>query len=306
MKAGKFVIFLFLAGVMSCVSGKKKVAPEIIACGGHDIIVFDEEQSNGENLKITWRWNIGEATGLPPEYQKYLNPLDECKPVDGNRKILATSSGGGVVLLDRETRDILFYACAPMAHSAEYLPEGRIVVALSSHPSGNSIELYDMATPEKCIYRDTLTWGHGVVWMPELERLYALGSDNLVCYSLKNWDSDRPELEREKTWKLPEWGGHDLISISGNELVLTVAESVWKFCADSEKFENFAPLDTIDVKSVNYSETTGKLVYTKAETDWWTHHIYSRNPDKTYVIPDIDIYKARILSPVNEPNSFNN
>ena len=292
MKTGKLIALILLIGV-SCTFVKKE-NHEIIACGGHDIIIFDEEQSNESDLKITWQWNIEEAKELPAEYQKYLNPLDECKPVDENSKILATSSGGGVVLLDRATKDILFYANAPMAHSAELLPGNRIVVALSDHPYGNSIELYDIATPEKCIYRDTLTWGHGVVWMQKAERLYALGSDDLICYSLKNWDSDQPELQRKKTWKLPAWGGHDLVPVSDNELVVTVAESVWTFFLDSESFESFEPINAVDVKSVNYNKRTGKLVYTKAEEEWWTHHIYSVNPDKKYTIPNINIYKARV------------
>ncbi|MCK3685553.1 DUF6528 family protein [Maribellus sp. YY47] len=294
MKIKSLIIFPLLAGFVFCTSAKKEVSSEIIACGGHDIIIFDEEHSNGTDLKITWRWNIEEAKELPTEYQKYLNPLDECKPIDGNSKILATSSGGGVVLLDRATKNILFYANAPMAHSAELLPGNRIVVALSDHPYGNSIEVFDIATPEKCIYRDALKWGHGVVWMPKQKRLYALGSDDLVCYSLKNWDTNQPELKREKTWTLPEWGGHDLLSISDNELVITVAESVWNFSIDSEKFEAFEPISAVDLKSVNYNKTTGKLVYTKAEEEWWTHNIYSVNPDKKYTIPDINVYKARV------------
>lgn len=292
MRVGKIAALLLLTEV-SC-NIQKNENHEIIACGGRRIIIFDEEQSDGDNLKIIWQWNISEASRLPADYQKYLNPLDDCKPVDGSRKVLATSSGGGVVLIDRESKDILFYANAPMAHSAECLPGDRIVVALSDHPYGNRIELYDIVNPEKCICHDTLTWGHGVVWISKSERLYALGSNDLVCYSLMNWDSEQPELKREKTWKLPAWGGHDLISISDNELIVSVAETVFRFYIDSEKFELFELLDGEDIKSVNYNKETGKLVYTQAEIDYWTHHIYSKNPDKTYTIPDVEIYKARV------------
>ncbi|MDD4191681.1 MAG: DUF6528 family protein [Mangrovibacterium sp.] len=287
-----FVLLLFITGT-ACMPGKNR-KHEIIACGGHRIIVFDEEQSNGADLKIVWQWDISEATSLPAEYGKYLNPLDECKPVDDNRKILATSSGGGVVLLDRATKKILFWANAPMAHSAEYLPGNRIAVALSSHPHGNSIEIYDTKTPEQCLYRDSLYWGHGVVWIPLRERLYALGSNDLVCYSLKNWDSEQPALQREKAWKLPQEGGHDLVAVSDHELLFSAGESVWTFYLEAERFEPFHPLNVHDVKSVNYNKETGKLVYTQAETDYWTHHIYSKNPDKVYTILDIRIYKARV------------
>jgi len=292
VKRGSLIFILLLTGVGCAIL--KNDRHEIIACGGHKIIVFDEEQSEGSDLKTVWQWDIGEATQLPATYQKYLNPLDECKPVDGNSKLLVTSSGGGVVLLDRKSREILFYAYAPMAHSAAILPGNRIVVALSDHPNGNSIEVYDIKTPEKCLSRDSLFWGHGVVWMPRKERLYALGANDLQCYSLKNWNSNQPELQLEKSWKLPAPGGHDLISISDHELVITEAENAWKFHLTKEQFKPFLPLNIPDIKSINYNRNTKKLVYTKAETDWWTHHIYSKNPEKTYHIPDIDIYKARI------------
>jgi len=85
-----------------------------------------------------------------------------------------------------------------------------------------------------------------------------------------------------------------LISISDHELVITEAENAWKFHLTKEQFKPFLPLNIPDIKSINYNRNTKKLVYTKAETDWWTHHIYSKNPEKTYHIPDIDIYKARI------------
>ncbi len=291
------VLNVLLLGVLlitGCAAKKNPVRSEIIACGGHNVIIFDAEQSNGEDLHVLWEWDIAEATALPPEYQKYLNPLDECKPIDHNTKLLVTSSGGGVVLIERATKEILFYTNSPMAHSAEYLPGDRIAVALSDHPYGNSVELYDVLQSEKCLYRDTLKWGHGVVWMPGQQRLYALGSDDLVCYSLQNWESDQPSLKREKTWQLPGWSGHDLIAISDEELVITVAESIWTFDIPSEQFALFEPLQAHDVKAINYNKANGKLVYTKAEESWWTHRVYSENPDKTYIIPDIQVYKARV------------
>jgi hypothetical protein len=49
------------------------------------------------------------------------------------------------------------------------------------------------------------------------------------------------------------------------------------------------------MKSVNYNETKDRLVYTKGEISWWTHNIYCKNPDKTIVIPGINLYKVRVL-----------
>ena len=49
-------------------------------------------------------------------------PLDECKSVDKDSKLLLTSSGGGALLLNKATKECLFYADVAMAHSAELLP----------------------------------------------------------------------------------------------------------------------------------------------------------------------------------------
>ncbi|GEM_PF-7085002 len=39
----------------------------------------------------------------------------------------------------------------------------------------------------------------------------------------------------------------------------------------------------------------GELVYTKGEISWWTHNIYFINPEKRLIIPDINIYKVRVI-----------
>ena len=102
-------------------------------CGGEEVRIVDMSKSEGRNLHEVWSWRIDEPTeGLPAEYSKYLMPLDECKFVDGNRKLLLTSSHSAVVLLDIKSRKCDFYARVPMAHSADLLPNNRIAVALST------------------------------------------------------------------------------------------------------------------------------------------------------------------------------
>jgi hypothetical protein len=177
------------------------------------------------------------------------------------------------------------------------LPNDKIVVALSTDPGGNSIEVYDLKKPDKIIYKDSLYSGHGVVWMPKVKSLFALGYSELRKYSLKNWNSEKPELQLIKTWKIPDSGGHDLSPISDTKLVLTTTNGVWIFNIRDEQFSTFDLLNQIrNVKSVNYNETTKHLVYTKGEISWWTHNIYCKNPDKTLIIPDIDLYKVRVIS----------
>ena len=292
MKHIKWVtVIVFLFSIISC----DRKPDEIIACGDDQVIVIDRKASDRENIKILWRWKVSEANDIPEAYQKLLIPTDECKPVDGTKKILITSSGGGVVLVDRKSKKSLFYAHSPMAHSAEILPNNRVVVALSTHADGNSLEVYDLKESEKVIFKDSLYSGHGVAWMNKMKSLFALGYKELRRYSLKNWDSDKPELQLEEKWTLPDNGGHDLISISDKKLIITTTKSVWVFNIPEKEFSPFELLGQIsNVKSVNYNESTQDLVYTKGEISWWTHNIYCRNPDKTLIIPGINLYKARV------------
>ncbi len=292
----KPIIILFSSVCFFFVSCSNRQPSEIIACGDDKIIIIDEQASDENNVKIVWSWKVSEAASQLPEiYQKYLIPLDECKPVDDNKNILATSSGGGVVLIERATKKCLFYAYAPMAHSADVLPNGRIVVALSTHPKGNSIEIYDRNQPEQVLYCDSLYSGHGAVWNEKRQRLYALGYDELREYSLVNWHTSSPTLKLEKKWTIPGKSGHDLSPVSDNELLVSEHFGVHIFDISREVFTPFEPLKSAEnIKSVNYVKKSEKLVYTQAEESWWTFHIYLKNPDKTITIPDIKLYKARL------------
>lgn len=285
-------IIILMVAMVSC----DRKPSEIIACGDDQVIVINSKASDKENVNIIWRWKVSDATDLPAIYQKYMISTDECKPVQGARKILITSSGGGVVLVDRKTKKSLFYAHVPMAHSAEYLPDDKVVVALSTAPGGNSLEVYDFKNPDKIIFKDSLYSGHGVVWMPGMESLFALGYNELREYSLKNWNSEKPELQLMKTWILPDNGGHDLSSVSDTRLVLTTTNGVWVFNIREEQFSPFELLNQVkNVKSVNFNESTKELVYTKGEVSWWTHNIYCMNPDKILTIPNINLYKVRVV-----------
>jgi hypothetical protein len=269
----------------------------IVVCGGDKVYILDEKTSDGTNISIVWQWRVAESRSqLPEAYQKYLNTIDECKPVDDNTKLLITSSSGGVLLLERKTKKCLFYAHVPMAHSADLLPDQKITVALSTHPQGNSIEVYDIRQPEKVLFKDTLHSGHGAVWISERYRFYALGFDELREYSLKNWNTLLPELKLEKSWKIPVESGHDLFCVSKNEILISGHEGVCSFNIEQEKFTPFKPLQSVrNIKSVNYIAETGKLLYTKAEESWWTHHIYLENPNKEITLPDLNIYKVRMI-----------
>lgn len=287
---------VFFAAFCLLLAGCSAKPKEIIVCGDDKVLIIDRVKSDSTNVVVTWQWMISETDDLPVAYQKYMIPTDDCKPVDNNTKILITSSGGGVVLVDRATKKTLFYAYVPNAHSAELLPNDRIVVALSTAEGGNSIQLFNINKPEEVIFSDSLYSGHGVVYMEEMKLLFALGYDELRSYSLVNWDSDKPELKLDKMWKLPDESGHDLSRVTDKSLVLSTHHSAWIFDIGSGQFSPFEMLrDVENLKSVNYNVSSDELIYTKGEISWWTHNVYCKNPDKTITLPDVNLYKARVI-----------
>ncbi|HLP71622.1 MAG TPA: DUF6528 family protein [Bacteroidales bacterium] len=293
----KNVKWLFAALMIPVLVSFNKQPEEIIACGDDQVLIIDKNTSEGKNVKLLWNWKVKEATDLPAIYQKLMVPTDECKPVSDDRVLIA-SSGGGIVLVDRKTKKSIFYAQVPMAHSAEILPGNRVAIALSTHAKGNSIEVYDLKRPEQVLFRDSLYSGHGVVWMEKQKSLYALGYNELRRYSLKDWNTAKPSLKLEEKWATPDNGGHDLSSISDSKLLLSTSVNTWVFDTGNGKFAPFEPLKGVkNVKSMNYSEATGELIYTIGEISWWTHNIYCRKPDKTIIIPDINLYKVRVNHP---------
>lgn len=273
----------------------KSNVKEVIFCGDDQVRILDRSKSKGNDLEIVWSWNPADAKGLPESYKRYFRTTDDCKPVDRD-KLLITSSSGGVVLVNRKTKETLFYAHVPNAHSADYLPGDRIVVALSTAPKGNRIQLFAVSQPDKVLFQDTLYSGHGAVWIPERKRLFVLGYDVLRTYSLKDWNTTIPSLKKEDEWKLPDNGGHDLQAVSKDQLIMTTTNSVWKFDINSQSFSPFVPLkDVAHVKSVNYDLKSGELVYTRGEISWWTHNIYFENPYDTLKVEDINMYKVRVV-----------
>jgi hypothetical protein len=284
--------YIFFFG--SC-PGKQTPREGIVVCGGDKVYIIDEKTSDNTDVHIIWQWQVSEARPQLPEEYRFMIPLDECKPVDSGTKLLLTG-GKGLLLLERETKKCLFFAYVPAVHSADLLPDHKIVAALSVHEKGNSIEVYDIKQPGKALFKDSLHSGHGAVWIPERDRFYALGFDELREYSLKDWNTPSPGLQLERRWKIPVEDGHDLSRVSKEELLVSAHEGVYSFNIEQEKFTPFKPLQSVrDVKSVNYILETGKLLYTKAEESWWTHHIYLENPNKTITLPGLNIYKVRAI-----------
>jgi hypothetical protein len=132
--------------------------------------------------------------------------------------------------------------------------------------------------------------------MAARNRFYALGDAELREYSLKDWDTDTPQLVLDRSWNVPGAGGHDLSMGNNDSLLVCCNSKVYLFNINTGVFDTFEPLkDMKDVKSANYVQASGWVVYTKAEESYWTENIYMVNPAKKLTIPGYRMYKVRLL-----------
>lgn len=295
MKKSLFLLPLALALLTGAGPASSRWGRYVVAGGSDKVLVVDTFNSTADSAAVAWKWEVSDTEGqIPDKYRDLCIRVDDCKSVNNGRQILVTASSNSTLLLDVKSGKCTFWAETPMAHSAEMLPSGRIVVANSESPAGNSLELYDVSAPERLLFRDSLYFAHGTVWMPGKRRLYALGYQEIRSYSLKDWNTPHPSLKLERVFSVPTDGGHDLTGVSSHELMVTTRQDVYIFNVNTGEFETFAPLSGVsNVKSVNYNKKTGQVIITKAEEYWWTHHIYSLNPDFSIEINDVNLYKVR-------------
>jgi hypothetical protein len=266
---------------------------EVFVCGWDEVFVL---QLDGDSGKKIWRWRATDQPQLPKDFRGLFGTTDECKPVEGGRKVLISSSGGGLAFVERESGRLLWYGAVGNAHSIELLPGNRVAAAGSTHQEGNRVVVFDLAKPDEPLYSAALYSGHGVIWDQERELLWALGFDRLIAYRLIDWETSAPALSQAAAFILPDSGGHDLYPDPGTEdLIVTTNNHVFLFNRDQRKFRLHPELgDKKGVKSVSVQPASGRLIYIQAEgQNWWSSQIRFLNPGKSLPLPGERIYKAR-------------
>ena len=269
---------------------------ELIVCGWDEIFILDMSREERGLPGKTWSWRSEDRKELPDYIKSRFQTTDECKAVEHGHRILVTSSGGGVVLIERTTGEVVFYAGVPNAHSADLLPDNRLAVAASHAPNGDRLILFDTGIPDRELYSDDLPWGHGVVWDKTRQILWALSDRDIRAYNLDNWDTNGPSLSRFDTTKLPEGSGHDMYPVADSPyLPISTEKHCWLFERDCREFKPHPVLaDESGVKSIAENPGTGQLVYVRADTDqWWSETIRFRNPARDLHFSGEHIYKAR-------------
>lgn len=280
------VLTVFLG--LSCVSDFQQ--NELIVCGGKEVFIIDTEDPAKEKI---WSWTAAESDGIPQKYKGSFNSTDECKSIKNGKEILIASSGGGVALVRRADKKVLFYGYVRNAHSAEILPGNRIAVAGSV--GGDCLTVFEVGKPDQPLYSTSLPKGHGAVWDVKRKLLYALAYEHLHIYQLKNWESSKPELTLNKKIRLPDIWGHDLFELPGSEkLILTTEHHSWFFDRADNSIAPFKAIyDLKDVKGVSPNPVNGKTVYTKGDGGhWWTDTIRFLDGSE-FKLPGERIYKVR-------------
>jgi hypothetical protein len=267
---------------------------ELVVCGWDEVFILALGPGTPPSARKVWSWRAAEAADIPAELHPAFRTTDDCKPVDGGRQILISSSGGAIALVDRDTRRSSFYARVTNAHSIEMLPGGRVAAAasVSNGPTGNRIVVFDAAGGRE-LAADELRSAHGVVWDGSRGVLWALGGDALRHYRI---GATTTRLERTFEIALPDGGGHDLVAIPNSpRLFVSTLRHAWYFDRDRLQFSPHETLaDAANVKSYHVHPRTERVVYVQAEgKDWWAEHLHFQRPDGTLRLAGERLYKAR-------------
>lgn len=295
-------------GMIAAGASTGKEATQLLVCGDSMLyqINADVAVDKGFNSSIIWQWD---AKSVMNVIGKDGLRLDDCKPADNNSKILVTSSRGFALVLEKETREMIWYSSVSTnAHSAELLPGNRIAVACSD--KGDCIQIFDLAKSNTVLFSAPLTSAHGVLWNEKHQRLYAIGGNYMYIYKLTDWETSSPKLTLENTistYRIVN-GTHDLTYV--NEDTFLVAGQYAAFYDIPKGTFTQLPrfMNSKSLKSVNYNITTGECWYVDAtnpegEFDWssktihYTDDIQSTSPDKkTITNVPINMYKTRVLN----------
>lgn len=273
-----------------------RAGDELILCGGDEVFALRIIGSGKISTNRVWSWRARDCPNLPENLRDKFGTTDECKPVGDGKRILITSSGGGVALVERASGKALFSAFVGNAHSAEMLPRNRVVVAGSTHAEGNRLAVFDFGQPGEAIHVTELHSAHGVAWDEKRQILWALGYEELNGYRLANWAGAEPRLHLADSYPLPDPGGHDLqITPKCDILVLTTGSHVYVFNPERRAFfPHMTWGNKGGVKCVSINPKTGLTALIQgSDRQWWSDTVQWLDFETALKLPGERLYKAR-------------
>jgi len=288
--------------VLMCAALLPAHSQDLLLCGSYNVRAL---RVAGTNASTLWTWNATNSN-LPQSYWAAFTNTSECKPCPGGR-VLVTSSGGStnagaVALVNPESANVLFYASAVNAHSADLLPSNRVAVALSYDTNGNRMAIFNLSTPDVEILSVPLHGAHGVVWDEQRQVLWGLSDSFIAGYRLTNWNS-QPDLVKVYQTALPDGGGHDMYPVPNSpNLMIATALHVWLLDRDTQWFTKHPLLgDTPNAKATSMHPVMGQIVYVTSDGPWWSEHLRFGAPTNTVDFPGDRLYKARWVATDGSP-----
>ncbi|MBL1411196.1 DUF6528 family protein [Sphingobacterium faecale] len=243
---------------------------------------------------IMWQWKATDH--LNTAEAAWFRAMDEAKVVYNKEYVLFTASSGGAGLVRIADKKLMFYTNAGGGpHSAELLPDGNIVVALSS---GNALNLYrvDANKPyvSNPIKRYNLTFGHNAVWDLKREILWTTDDQNLYTYRYDNSDPDNPDLIKTPDfYPVPDGQPHDLFPVYGQDkLFLTTTNAIWIFDINTQVFSKNEYSMTM-IKSISNGPSDFGTLVIKPTNDYWTNRLTNIKGSSVFFREKYRMYKAR-------------
>lgn len=264
---------------------------------------------------LAWSWKPTAANGFDATRSSYTNVTDakiRWNDFYDDYVVVTTASGGFVGLFDYATGEKLYESrlrAENNPHAVEVLPDGNIVAA-SSH--GNSVIVYaaTAADPLGWHQKYELPDAHAVVWDPDMNVLWAAGSNIVQGYELTGTRAEPTLTARsDMTHIMPEGGAHDMYVTYGQKdtFWLSGGENIFTFNGRSGEFSTDIPqYDLLNqdgaVKGLGNQPFTGNVIriHPNFEKFSWNSDIirlFEKTADgfvlteKTF--PRSEFYKAR-------------
>ncbi len=287
---------LLLFALLTGAHAAEPATQPLLLCGMGEVFIIDAAAAEKGTFTKLWSWRGKDREDLPEVQRKRFGTTDDCKPVEGGKKVLISSSGSGCALVEHPSGKVLWHGHVTSAHSLEMLPRERVVVAGSTGGTGNKLVLFEVSRSDEPLYETPLPSGHGVVWDEARKCLWALGFKELRRYELKDWESDKPSLALQASHELPDEDGHELQPVpNSTDLIVSTHSHVYLFDRDKAAFRLHPELgDKGLVKCVNVHPVTGRTVFIQAsDKAWWSGSIQLLAPAGEIKPPNERLYKAR-------------
>jgi hypothetical protein len=270
--------------------------PPLWVCGDTRVDLFHSKLPIDTSLPA-WSWDSRTAADLPDERRRWFRAMDEAKPVAAGAFVLvASSTDGGVALIRRSDKSVVFSTQVRNAHSAELIPGGNWI-AVAGSAGTDKLLIYHVSDGTRERGDFPLQHGHGAVFEPRRNLLWVGGAAKLDCY---RWSSDASSFmcERIHEVDLPDGHAHDFMAHPQGGLVITTGQHVWRVDTSSFAVTPFEPLANLsNVKGVSIERNSGWIAYSQGQgKDWWTEHIQLLSPggeSHSLSFPGRQMYKVR-------------